>query len=134
MQTDEQAIRDLFFTWRNATAAGDLSRLLPLMADDVTFLRPGQPPMQGKQAFATEFEAGLQRYHIESHGEIKDLQIAGNLACCWTHLAVMITPLREGVRMYLRGEVLTVLQKGADGNWLVQRDANMLTAEPAAGA
>lgn len=134
MPNDEQAIRDLFTSWRNAAAAGDLQRLLGLMADDVVFLRPGQAPMQGKQAFAGEFEAGLQRYHIEAHGEIKDLRIGADLAYCWNHLSVMITPLREGVSMYLRGNTLTVLQRQADGRWLVLRDANMLSPEPAAAA
>ena len=37
MNTDERAIRDIVAEWFEATAAGDLERLLPLMADDVVF-------------------------------------------------------------------------------------------------
>ena len=37
MQNDEQSIRDLVAKWQSATAAGDLSRILPLMAEDVVF-------------------------------------------------------------------------------------------------
>ena len=51
MNTDEQAIRDVVDTWHKATAAGDLSRILPLMAEDVVFLGAGRPPMRGRRAF-----------------------------------------------------------------------------------
>jgi len=35
MDQDEQAIRAIVATWMDATAAGDVSRVLELMADDV---------------------------------------------------------------------------------------------------
>ena len=41
MRSDEQAIRELHSTWIDAVNAGDLARLLSLMADDVVFLNPG---------------------------------------------------------------------------------------------
>ena len=34
MSTGEQAIRDLIATWHSATAKGDVSQLLTLMAED----------------------------------------------------------------------------------------------------
>src|ERR1700686_1175489 len=47
MPDDEQAIRRLIATWISATNAGDTDKVLALMADDVTFLIPGQPPKRG---------------------------------------------------------------------------------------
>src|SRR2546428_9546443 len=52
MQDDEQAIRQLVATWLSASKAGDTEKVLSLMADDVVFLVPGQPPMRGRAAFA----------------------------------------------------------------------------------
>src|SRR2546428_14081492 len=52
MQDDEQAIRQLVATWLSASKAGDTEKVLSLMADDVVFLIPGQPPMRGRAAFA----------------------------------------------------------------------------------
>ena len=52
MQSDEQEIRHLVTTWMTATKAGDIETVLSLMAEDVVFLLPGQPPMTGKSAFA----------------------------------------------------------------------------------
>ncbi len=56
MPNDEQAIRDLLTAWQDATAAGDLSKVLSLMAEDAVFLTPGHPPMLGRDAFATAFK------------------------------------------------------------------------------
>ena len=35
----------------DATAAGDVARILPLMAEDVVFLGAGRSPMRGRRAF-----------------------------------------------------------------------------------
>ena len=42
MGSDERAIREMHSAWINAVNAGDLARLLTLMADDVVFLNPGE--------------------------------------------------------------------------------------------
>jgi len=52
MDRDEQAIRSLVATWLEGTAAGDLPRVLELVAEDVVFLGPGRPPMRGRDGFA----------------------------------------------------------------------------------
>ena len=42
MGADERAIRELHSTWIDAVNAGDLVRLLTMMADDVVFLDSGR--------------------------------------------------------------------------------------------
>lgn len=131
MQNDEQAIRDLVYTWQNAAAVGDMERLQRLMSDDVVFMTPGQPPMRGKQTFMEAFEEGLKHYRIESHGEIQELHIADDFAYCWTHLTVTVTPHSQGLPVRRSGNTLSILQKQPDAGWVIVRDANMLTPEPA---
>ena len=130
MQNDDQSIRDLIADWLSATAAGDLSKILPLMAEDVVFLFAGQPPMRGRDAFATAFQAGLGKVRIEPTGTIQEIQVAGNIAYCWNHLQVTVSPLQGGTPMRRSGYTLTVLRKAPDGRWVVFRDANLLTADP----
>ena len=48
---DERAIREVHSTWIDAVNAGDLDRLLTLMADDVVSLNPGQVPL-GRDRFS----------------------------------------------------------------------------------
>jgi len=130
MRDDEQTIRDLMTTWQRATAAGDLPQLLSLMAEDVVFLVPGQPPMRGRDAFAAGFQAALQHYRIDSSCAVEEIQIVADWAYCWNHLSVTVTPLQEGSPRRRTGYTLTILRKEPDGTWVVARDANMLAAEP----
>ncbi len=45
MKDDEQEIRELVSTWMAATKAGDVKKVLSLMAEDAVFLIAGHPPM-----------------------------------------------------------------------------------------
>ena len=65
MDRDEQAIRSVVATWMQATTAGDLPRVLELMADDVVFLGAGRPPMRGKDAFAAASRAMEAKSRVE---------------------------------------------------------------------
>lgn len=131
MHNDEQAIRDLIADWLDASAEGDVDRLRALMADDVVFLTPGQPPMRGRHAFMTVFEEGLRHYRIDARSVIREVRVAGDIGYCWTHLSVTITPNKEGLPMRRSGDALSILQKQPGGNWVIVRDANMLMPEPA---
>ncbi|WP_420473035.1 YybH family protein [Noviherbaspirillum sp. ST9] len=130
MQNDEQVIRMLVHEWQTASAEGNLQRLAELMAEDVIFLMPGQAPMRGRQAYMDAFREGMKHYRIESRGEIKELQIANDLAYCWTQLTVTVTPHREGLPMRRSGNALSILRKNPESGWVIVRDANMLTPEP----
>jgi uncharacterized protein (TIGR02246 family) len=134
MREDEQAIRDLIAIWQSATADGDLMQLLSLMAEDVVFLVPGQPPMRGRDAFAAAFQSALQRFRIDSSSEIQEIKIAGDWAYCWNHLSVTMRPLQAGSPMRRAGYTLTILRMQPEGAWVIARDANLLTAEPATSA
>lgn len=129
---DEQAIRDLLAEWHRATAVGDVPSLLNLLADDVVFLTPGQPPMRGREAFRVAFDAVVKSMRIESTGEIQELVVAGNWAYCWTQLLVAIIPRSSGAAMRRSGPALTIFRKTANGAWVVARDANMLAVDPRA--
>src|SRR6202011_800079 len=65
MGPDELAIREVHSTWIDAVNAGDLVRLLSLMADDVVFLNPGQAPL-GKDGFPPGFSAAHQHARRKS--------------------------------------------------------------------
>ena len=127
---DEQAIRDLFAEWHRATTAGDAPSLLNLMADDVVFLTPGQPPMRGRDAFGVAFATAVKSMRIESTGEVREIVVAGDWAYCWAQLSVAVIPQSSGVAIRRSGPALTILRKKADGGSVVARDANMPTVEP----
>ena len=56
MASDEREIRTVHSIWIDAVNAGDLARLLTLVAEDVVFLTPGQAPF-GREGFSSNFMA-----------------------------------------------------------------------------
>jgi len=125
MTTDEQAIRDLVFTWLSATKAGDRDTVLGLMAEDVVFLQPGQEPIRGRAAFA-KMQQAMANIDIDASSAIQEIRVFGEWAYCWNHLTVTVTPHTGGAPVKRAGHVLSVLQK-QHGRWLIVRDANVLT-------
>ena len=123
-QNDEQAIRQLVDKWLAASKTGDLATVLSLMADDVVFMVPGKEPF-GKEAFA-EGSREMQDSKIEGTSDIKEIKVLGDWAWMPNHLKVTITH-PNGKLVRKSGYVLTVLRKNSDGDWVIGRDANLLT-------
>jgi ketosteroid isomerase-like protein len=92
MQADEQAIRELIATWQRATAAGDLPLLLSLMAS-------------------------LGQVHIEPSSEVQEVRVSGDMAYCWNHLSVTVTPLQGGAPQRRTGYALTILDAAGRRGW-----------------
>jgi len=127
-QTSEvEAIRDLMETWRRASVAGDLKTILALMSDDAVFLVPGQPPMQGKHAFAAAFQAMLATARIDAVSDIRQIEVEGDLAWCWNNLSLTVTPRNGGQPSRRAGYTLSVLRREPGGQWLVIHNTNLLT-------
>jgi len=128
MSADEQAIRELIAHWLQATREGNVEAVLALMAPDVIFLVPGQPPMQGRAAFEKGLRGVLSTHTIESRSTIEEVVVVGDLAYSRTQLSVTITSKHGNLPMQRTGHTLSILRKGADGKWLLTRDANLLGA------
>ena len=121
---DERAIRDLVATWMAASRAGDTAKVLSLMADDAIFQVPGREPF-GKQEFAA-MSQGMTGVRMEGSSDIRELRVLGDWAYLRNHIAITVTP-PGGKPIKRAGYTLTILRKEANGQWLLARDANLLT-------
>ena len=126
MGTDDRAIREVHSTWIDAVNAGDLVRLLRLMADDVVFLAPGQAPF-GQDGVSTGFSAAHQRARIRCISELEDVVVVGEVAYTLSRDSLSVTPRAGGEATQLAGHRLTVYRKQPDGRWLLARDAHALS-------
>jgi uncharacterized protein (TIGR02246 family) len=123
--TDEQQIREWQAKWMEASRAGDVAALLDMLAPDALFLTVGNEPMT-RDDFAARAGAARGKVKIEGRPEIRELTVLGDTAICWSYLAIAITP--EGApAMNRAGNILSIFRRGADGKWLLWRDANLLT-------
>jgi uncharacterized protein (TIGR02246 family) len=133
MGPDDRAIREVHSTWIDAVNSGDLPRLLPLMADDVVFLNPGQPPV-GRDGFAANFLAAHLQVRVRCRSELEEVVVVGEVAYTRSRDALSVTPHAGGEASQLAGHRITVYRKQPDGRWLLARDAHTLSpaAEPRA--
>ena len=90
MTDDERAIRRVVDTWMAATRSGDLPTVLTLMADDVTFMVPGQEPF-GKEAL-TAASNGMGDMRLDGSAEILELKVLGDWAFIRNRIEVTIAP------------------------------------------
>jgi uncharacterized protein (TIGR02246 family) len=123
---DECAIRNLVARWLAASKAGDLATVRSLMSDDVVFMVPGREPF-GKQEFMDRSQ-GMEGVEIDGTSDIQEVEVLGDWAWMRNRLRVKIKP-PGGQQVVHSGYVLTILQKKSDGNWVIHRDANLLTPE-----
>lgn len=126
MNADERAIRDVVSLWHKATAAGDVDTVLGLMTDDAVFLVAGRPPMRGRDEFERGLRGLLAQHRIDSRSEIRQIEVSGTLAYCWSTLSVRVVPISGGTATNRAGDALSILRKQANGSWQVARDANLL--------
>ena len=129
MDADEQAIRSQIASWMKASLSEDLPRVLALMDDDVVFLGPGRPPMRGKAAFAAASNAMEGKMRIEGASDVQEVRVSGEWAYVWTQLTITMHPADGSAPVHRSGPGLSVWRKTADGQWVIFRDANMVTAE-----
>ncbi len=127
MDNNERSIREWLDQWLRASAAGDVQTMLTMLAEDIVFLVPGQPPF-GKQEFQAAWEGPMRGARVESNADLEECIVIGDYACTRTRLAVAITS-SDGKTSRARGYTMSLFRKQPDGRWLLARDANLLTPE-----
>jgi uncharacterized protein (TIGR02246 family) len=127
MPSDQDQIRDAVARWHEASRAGDVDTVLGLMTDDVVFLLPGRSPMR-KAEFAELSRAAPDSPapSMESTQHIEEITVSGDLAYLWSRLVVVVTPPGAAQPIARAGHTLTVFRR-ENGQWLLARDANLLT-------
>jgi len=126
MGSDERAIREVHATWIDAVNAGDLARLLGLMADDVMFLNPGRAPF-GRDGFPAGFSTAHQQSWIRCISELDEVVVVGEVAYTLCRDSLSVTPRAGGKATELAGHRITIYRKQPDGRWLLARDAHTLS-------
>ncbi|HEY8049747.1 MAG TPA: SgcJ/EcaC family oxidoreductase [Ramlibacter sp.] len=127
MHPGARAIRDLHEAWIAAVNAGDLARLLTLMADDAVFVSPGQAPV-GRDGFPAGFSAAHRRFEVRCVSELQEVVVAGDLAHTLSKDMLTLAPRAGGEAAQLAGYRITIYRRQPDGRWLLARDAHTLAA------
>ncbi|HYQ15390.1 MAG TPA: SgcJ/EcaC family oxidoreductase [Polyangiaceae bacterium] len=123
MTQDERAIRDLIDRWHEYAQQGNVDATLRLMTDDVVFTVVGSPPF-GKARFESAARE-MQGAKLHTEHELLELTVSGDSA--WSRVRLRVTVTKpDGQTLTREGHTLSIYVRGADGGWLLARDANLL--------
>jgi uncharacterized protein (TIGR02246 family) len=126
MILEEREIHAVHSTWIDAVNAGDLTRLLAFMADDVVFLNPGKAPF-GRDGFSSNFLAAEQQFRISCASELEEVIIVGDFAFTRSRDTLSVTKCNGGEVTQLAGYRMTIYRRQSQGRWLLARDAHTLS-------
>src|SRR5438128_4974994 len=119
MESDELEIRQVHSTWIDAVNAGDLGRLLSMMADDVVFINPGRAPF-GRDGFSDGFLAAHNELRINCISELEEVVVVGEVAYTRSRDSLSVIPRANstqaggaagGKATQLAGHRMTVYRK-----------------------
>lgn len=127
MASEEREIRTVHSIWMDAVNAGDLARLLNLVAEDVVFLTHGQAPF-GRAEFSSNFSTAHQQMRICCTSELEEVVVVGEVAYTRSRDALSVAPRDGGRAAQFAGHRMTVYRKQRDGRWLLSRDVHTLCA------
>src|SRR5436853_5689017 len=114
MASDEREIRTVHSIWIDAVNAGDLARLLTLVAEDVVFLTPGQAPF-GREGFSSNLRTVHQQMRICCTSELEEVVVVSEVANTRSRDALSVTPRAGGKAAQLPGHRMTVYRKPSCG-------------------
>jgi ketosteroid isomerase-like protein len=107
----------------SATLSGDQVALSTGWTDDIVILGQGEEPGVGRQAILEARErrsAALPEFRVVTYvPDIKDVTVTGGWAFEWGTFTASYVEAAGGEEKPLRGKLLRVLKKQADGSWKV---------------
>ncbi len=117
--TDVDTIRE----WVNgnfaAADSGDLEGYLSYWAEDVIWMPPNAPIMQGKSTIREFVQPMLEIYRIHRNFSIEEIKADGNFAFVRTDSEETYSPKAgEGKSIKSKGKTMFLLKRMPDGTWL----------------
>lgn len=127
---DEQSIRRLGDEWEKAVEARDLDRILSLVTDDVVFMPPGAPAIEGKRALEETYRAFFARYSIKQTFAPEEIKISGDWAFTRGADVLTLVPLDGNLPVVVRARGISILKRDESGSWQFARGITNLDHPP----
>ncbi len=126
---DLRAIAELGERWVTAVNAGDVGRILTLVADDVVLLPANMPAVRGKVAVELMYRDFFGRFKVEQSGMTEEVRVAGDWAFAWGIDVMRLTPLAGGHAFQVQGRVMSIMRRQAGGEWKFARAISNVSSE-----
>jgi uncharacterized protein (TIGR02246 family) len=118
---DEAAIAAVLQRESMMLATGNVDSVLTVYTDDVKFLPPGEPMVDGAAAARSWAQAMFAQVTMSANYTSSSVIVSGDLAVDRYTATLTMTP-RAGPAMNEQIKGIHVLRKGADGAWKIAQD------------
>jgi uncharacterized protein (TIGR02246 family) len=117
-----QAVRRAINEWRDSINAGDIDRVLRVMADDFEIMLPGQPGLTGERARDMFRDLLGQNTASVDPWSNEEIILCGDWAIQRLTYNVTFTPKTGGAGVTEHGDSLHVFRRQSDGTWRMAKD------------
>lgn len=116
--TEQAALMQVSRDWAQASASGDVERIVSFWADDAVVLPPGQPAVVGKAAIREYVRAGLAMpgFSITWEPERASVSSSGDVGYLVERNRVTMADAEGHVRAQ-EGKAVTIWRKDGSGAW-----------------
>lgn len=128
---DEAAIRAVLQQESMMLATGNADSVLTVYTDDVKFLPPNEPMVDGAAAAKAWAGGMFAQMSLTAKYTSSSVQVSGDMAVDRYTATLTMTP-KAGAAMTEQIKGIHVLRKGADGTWKIAQDTWNSDAPPAA--
>jgi uncharacterized protein (TIGR02246 family) len=116
--TDEDAIRDWFDRYAANNNAGVFESFGDFWTEDVVWLPPDAPVMEGRQAILEYARPFFEGYTIDQRFDVKEVRTAGRLAFARADFVESYTPkAAQTAPLNLNVKAILLFQRQPDGEW-----------------
>jgi uncharacterized protein (TIGR02246 family) len=133
--SDEDVTEAVLATWDEyvaSTLTNDVDRRLALWADEGVILRPGQPPVEGKEAIHDRVARSFGKNTYEDMTiDNVEVEVSGDMAFARGIYTVKAVDNETGAPVHVDGTYMSIFKKQADGTWKLYRDMTHSNIPPA---
>jgi uncharacterized protein (TIGR02246 family) len=132
-EEDRRAILRLGKAWEEAIKRQDVNALLDMVTDDVLFMPPNMPTVQGKAAVAEMFRIFFATSTVDQTFNPEEIQIGRDWAFARGQDVLTITPRAGGTPVRVEARGISILRREKDGIWRFARGMTNTTGPPHSG-
>jgi uncharacterized protein (TIGR02246 family) len=125
----KKLVEQLTADWTAAVNAKDAARLASMVTEDCVFLAPNAPPLRGRETVRQIYANLFARFDVTQKFHFEEIQPMGDWAFGWGTDDIIMTPVGGGQPAHYAGHGVSILRRGADGQWRFTRGINNATLQ-----
>jgi uncharacterized protein (TIGR02246 family) len=118
VEADVEAIKARYDQKTAALKAGDLVRWINLFSEDVIFMPPNAPILDGREAVQQWGQPFFEQFNMDEAISFDEIEVSDNWAFGRTTYTFKAMPKAGGEEIVENGKYIHIFKKLADGTWI----------------